>query len=46
MLVLGAIMFVEKAVSWGRWVTAPAGGMLTLWGLALFLKVSGMPRPF
>ena len=46
MLALGAIMFVEKAVSWGRWVTAPAGGMLTLWGLALFLKVPGMPRPF
>ena len=46
MLALGAIMFVEKAVSWGRWVTAPAGGMLTLWGLALFLKLPGMPRPF
>ena len=46
MLALGAIMFVEKAVSWGRWVTAPAGGMLTLWGLALVLKVPGMPRPF
>jgi predicted metal-binding membrane protein len=46
MLALGAIMFVEKAVSWGRWITVPAGGILTLWALALFLRVPGMPHPF
>ncbi len=46
MLVLGAIMFVEKAVAWGRWVTAPAGVVLALWGLALFLKIPGVPVPF
>jgi predicted metal-binding membrane protein len=46
MLALGAIMFVEKAVDWGRWVTAPVGGLLALWGLALLLKIPAVPRPF
>ena len=46
MLGLGAIMFIEKAVAWGRWITAPVGGLLALWGLALLLKLSGIPRPF
>jgi predicted metal-binding membrane protein len=46
MLVLGAVMFVEKAVDWGRWITAPAGVLLALWGLALFLKIPGVPAPF
>ncbi|MBI3454838.1 MAG: DUF2182 domain-containing protein [Candidatus Rokubacteria bacterium] len=46
MLVLGAIMFVEKAVAWGRWITAPVGAILALWGLALLLRVPGVPQPF
>lgn len=46
MLALGAVMFVEKAVGWGRWVTAPLGAALALWGLALFLRVPGVPAPF
>lgn len=46
MLALGAIMFVEKAVEWGRWITTPLGGALALWGLALLLKLPGVPRPF
>jgi len=46
MLVLGVIMFIEKAVAWGRWITAPVGGLLALWGLALLLKMPGIPLPF
>jgi len=46
MLVLGAVMFIEKAVEWGRWVTAPAGVLLALWGLALLLRIPGVPAPF
>jgi predicted metal-binding membrane protein len=46
MLVLGAVMFVEKAVAWGRWVTAPAGVLLALWGLGLLARVPGIPVPF
>lgn len=46
MLALGAVMFIEKVVSWGRWITAPTGGILTFWGLALLLKIHGIPRPF
>jgi predicted metal-binding membrane protein len=46
MLALGAIMFAEKAVAWGRWVTAPAGGFLTLWAFALLLKIPRVPYPF
>jgi len=46
MLVLAAVMFLEKAVSWGRWLTAPVGVLLTLWGLALFLRLPGVPAPF
>ncbi len=46
MLALGAIMFVEKAVGWGRWVTAPVGVALALWGLALLARVPGVPAPF
>jgi predicted metal-binding membrane protein len=46
MLALGALMFVEKAVAWGRWITAPAGALLALWGLALFARVPGVPAPF
>jgi predicted metal-binding membrane protein len=46
MLALGALMFVEKAVGWGRWITAPTGALLALWGLALFARVPGVPAPF
>jgi predicted metal-binding membrane protein len=46
MLVLGALMFVEKAVEWGRWVTRPAGVALAAWGVALLARVPGVPAPF
>jgi predicted metal-binding membrane protein len=46
MLVLGAIMFIEKAVTWGRWITMPVGGILTLWGLTLLFRIPGVPLPF
>ncbi len=46
MLSLGTVMFVEKAVAWGRWITAPAGALLALWGLALLLKIPWIPPPF
>jgi predicted metal-binding membrane protein len=46
MLVLGAIMFMEKAVSWGRWITMPLGGVLALWGLTLLFRIPGVPLPF
>lgn len=35
MLVLGAVMAVEKNVSWGRRISAPLGVILLGWGLAL-----------
>jgi len=37
---LGAVMFVEKAVAWGRWITAPVAALLAAWGLGLRL---GLP---
>jgi predicted metal-binding membrane protein len=46
MLALGAVMFVEKAVAWGRWLTAPVGVALALWALALLARVPGVPAPF
>ncbi len=46
MLALGAVMFAEKAVSWGRWITAPAGVLLAAWGLALLAHLPGIPPPF
>jgi predicted metal-binding membrane protein len=36
MLVLGAVMAVEKNVSWGRRISAPVGLVLILGGVALF----------
>jgi predicted metal-binding membrane protein len=42
MLALGAVMFLEKAVSWGRHITVPVGVLLALWGLGLLL---GLPLP-
>jgi predicted metal-binding membrane protein len=46
MLALAALMSVEKAASWGRRVTAPAGIVLALWGLALLAGVPAVPAPF
>lgn len=46
MLVLAAIMFVEKAVAWGQWVVRPVGAVLALWGLALLAHWPGVPAPF
>jgi predicted metal-binding membrane protein len=46
MLALAAVMFVEKAVTWGRTVTLGAGLILAGWGLGLLLGTSGVPRPF
>jgi predicted metal-binding membrane protein len=46
MLALAALMSIEKAVSWGRRVTAPAGALLALWGLGLLARVPGLPAPF
>lgn len=44
MLALGALMFAEKALPWGRWLTAPVGALLTLWGLALLLRLPFAPQ--
>ena len=38
MLLLGAVMAVEKNVSWGRKVSAPLGIVLILGGLAMFAR--------
>jgi predicted metal-binding membrane protein len=46
MLALGAVMFIEKAVAWGRWITVPAGALLAIWGVALLAGVPGVPAPF
>ena len=46
MLALAAVMFVEKAVSWGRVASAVVGVGLACWGLGLLLGVPGVPRPF
>jgi predicted metal-binding membrane protein len=46
MLALAALMFVEKAVAWGRAVTVGAGLTLAGWGLGLLLGIHGVPRPF
>jgi predicted metal-binding membrane protein len=34
-MVLGAVMAVEKNVSWGRKISAPLGVVLLGWGLTL-----------
>jgi predicted metal-binding membrane protein len=46
MLALAAVMFVEKAVAWGRAVTAGVGLILAGWGLGLLLGTPRLPRPF
>ena len=43
MLLLGAVMAVEKNAAWGRKLTAPLGAALVAWGLALVLL--GAPGP-
>jgi predicted metal-binding membrane protein len=43
---LAVIMFVEKAVVWGRAMTTTAGGViLTAWGPGVRIGVPGLPRP-
>jgi len=39
MLVLGALMAIEKNLAWGRRMSAPLGMVLVGWGLALLLLV-------
>jgi predicted metal-binding membrane protein len=46
MLALAVVMFVEKAVTWGRSVTVAVGVVLAAWGLGLLLGTPGVPRPF
>jgi predicted metal-binding membrane protein len=46
MLALAAVMFVEKAITWGRSVTVGIGLGLAGWGLALLVGAPGVPRPF
>jgi predicted metal-binding membrane protein len=46
MLALAAVMFVEKAVIWGRRVTVGVGLVLAGWGLGLLLGIPGVPRAF
>ena len=43
MLGLGAVMFAEKTVGWGRWITVPVGALLALWGLGLLLGFPLVP---
>jgi predicted metal-binding membrane protein len=38
MLVLGAVMAVEKNAPWGRWLTAPLGVLLIIWGMVVALS--------
>jgi predicted metal-binding membrane protein len=46
MLTLGAVMFVEKVVPWGRWITVPVGILLVVWGVGLLARMPGLPHPF
>ena len=46
MLALAVVMFVEKAVAWGRAMTAAVGVVLAGWGLGLLLGIPGLPLPF
>ena len=46
MLSLAVVMFVEKAVTWGRAMTAVVGVALAGWGLGLLLGIPGVPTPF
>jgi predicted metal-binding membrane protein len=41
MLVLGAVMAIEKNLPWGRRFSAPVGGLLLAWGTALAIGLAG-----
>jgi hypothetical protein len=40
MLVLAAVMGVEKNVPWGKRISVPLGVFLLGWGLALFMDTT------
>jgi predicted metal-binding membrane protein len=40
MLVLGAVMAIEKNLPWGRRFSAPVGGLLLAWGTALAIGLA------
>lgn len=42
MLVLGALMALEKNASWGRKLSAPLGAALIVWGVALAVGIASM----
>lgn len=44
MLVLGALMALEKNAPWGRWIAGPLGIGLLVWGLMMLL--AGAPAHF
>jgi predicted metal-binding membrane protein len=46
MFALGAVMFVEKVVAWGQWITIPVGILLVVWGVGVLARMPGVPRPF
>ena len=39
MFVLGAVMAIEKNVSWGKRVSAPLGALLLIWGLIITITL-------
>jgi len=41
MLVLGAVMAIEKNLPWGRRFSAPVGCLLLAWGTALAIRLAG-----
>jgi len=43
MLVLGAVMAIEKNLPWGRRVSKPLGILLAVWGLGLGLNAQFAP---
>jgi predicted metal-binding membrane protein len=45
MLARAVVMFVEKAVAWGRTMTVVVGVGLAGWGSGLLLGIPGLPRP-
>jgi predicted metal-binding membrane protein len=45
MLALGAVMVIEKNVSWGRRIGRPLGVALLAWGLAVALEALRWPGP-
>jgi predicted metal-binding membrane protein len=43
MLVLGAVMAIEKNMPWGRKLSAPLGVLLVAWGVIILLRLSWSP---